>query len=160
MRLFEIDEKKGSYAAVRFAGNTIHQLRKYQIENNIPTPLTPKEFHSTVMYSKIFMEGFKPLGKIDPPWIGEFTEFDIFPSDDDNALVLKYDCPELTKRWEEIMAMGAHWTWDDFMPHITLSYNVEDLDISTLPPYTGPIQIAMEFYDDLDLTVNWADKNK
>jgi len=158
MRLFEFKDAKGSYAAVKFNPETTEALKEYQYNNHIPNPLSPDEFHSTVMFSKKYIPTFKPLGQI-PNWEGTFTKFDIFPSDEENALVLKYDSYELSERFDQIIKeYGATWDHKSFIPHITLSYNVDDLDISKLPKYDGPIIIISEYNNDLDL--GWADERK
>jgi len=47
---------------------------------------------------------------------------------------------------------GATHDFDSFKPHVTLSYNIGDLDISTLNPSDiGDINIVSEFGEDLDL---------
>ena len=149
---------KGSYAAVTFDPTTTEGLKAYQYDNQIPNPLSPDEFHSTVMFSRKYIPTFVPLGQIDE-WDGIFTKWDIFPSEEENALVLKYDCHELSERFDEIISdYDATWDHKSFMPHITLSYNVGDLDISKLPKYDGPIIIINEYNNDLDL--GWANKRK
>lgn len=158
MRLYEMTDDKGSYAAVTFDPTTTEALKAYQYDNQIPSPLDADEFHSTVMFSQKYIPNFKTLGAIDK-WEGTFTQFDIFPSDDDNALVLKYECHELTERFHKIMdEYGATWDHKEFTPHITLSYNVGDLDINKLPAYDGPIIIINEYNNDLDL--GWAESRK
>ena len=159
MRLFDITStEKGSYAAVKFDPTTVKALEAYQYDNQIPVPLAADEFHSTVMFSQKYVPEFKTLGAI-PEWQGMFTQWDIFPSDDEQALVLKFECHELTERFQEIMdEYDATWDHDDFHPHITLSYNVGDLDISKLPKYDGPIIIIEEYNNDLDL--GWSEERK
>ena len=158
MRLHEINESKGSYAAVKFDADTIKALAEYQAHNNIPAPLDKDEFHATVMFSTKYCPAFEALGEgLD--WSGEFTDFDIFPSDEDNALVLKFSCPELEQRFADIMQThDASWDYDDYLPHVTLSYNVQDLDHTALPAYTGPIIIVSEYGTDLEL--DWAADHK
>ena len=149
---------KGSYAAVKFDPATTDALKAYQYDNNIPNPLSPDEFHSTVMFSKKYIPEFKTMGDI-PEWDGTFTKFGIFPSDDENALVLKYECHELSERFDYIIKeYDATWDHPSFIPHITLSYNIGDLDISKLPKYDGPIVIISEYNNDLDL--GWAEDHK
>ena len=158
MRLFEITQEKGSYAAVSFDPATTEALKAYQYDNHIPNPLEPSEFHSTVMFSRKYIPTFEALGEI-PGWSGTFTKFDIFPSDAEKALVLKYDCHELSERFDQIIKKyDATWDHKSFTPHITLSYNIGDLDISQLPKYDGPIVIITEFNNDLDL--GWSDERK
>jgi hypothetical protein len=160
MRLFEIEDSRGSYAAVKFDPTTVKALEAYQYDNNIPNALSADDFHSTVMFSRNYIPEFKVLeGPLD--WQGTFRKFTSFPSDDTQALVLIYDCWELEERFDKIMdEYDATWDHDDFHPHITLSYDLEDLDIKSLPKYEGPIIIVEEYADDLDLSVNWADQHK
>lgn len=160
MRLYEVENSKGSYAAVKFSPETVKALEAFQYDNKIPNPLPADEFHSTVMFSRKYIPEFVVLDTI-PEWGGEFTKWGIFPSDNENALVLKYECHELKDRFHEIMSeYDATWDHESFIPHITLSYNVGDLDISKLPKYDGPIVIVSEHADDLDLSTNWADERK
>jgi hypothetical protein len=158
MRLYEVENTKGSYAAVKFSPETVKALEAYQFDNNIPNPLAADEFHSTVMFSRKYIPEFELLDHV-PDWEGIFTKFGIFDSDGDNALVLKYDCHELSERFDEIIKKyDATWDHPSFIPHITLSYNVEDLDPSSLPKFEEPIIIVSEFADDLDL--GWQDNHK
>ncbi len=158
MRLYEIESDKGSYAAVKFDPTTTEALKEYQYDNHIPNPLQPDEFHSTVMFSRKYIPTFKALGEL-PSWGGMFTKWDIFPSEEEKALVLKYDCHELSERFDQIIKeYGATWDHKNFQPHITLSYNVDELDISKLPKYDGPIILITEYNNDLDL--GWANERK
>ena len=161
MRLYEFEEStKGSYAAVTFDPATVKALEAYQYDNQIPNPLSPDEFHTTVMFSRNYIPTFETLGN-QMEWPGMFTKWGIFPSYDKSALVLKYECHQLTDLFEQIMKKyDATWDHPSFIPHITLSYNVDDLDISQLPKYDGPIIIINEYSDDLDLSTNWADDHK
>jgi len=158
MRLYEIEQEKGSYAAVSFDPATTEALKAYQYDNHITNPLESSEFHSTVMFSRKYIPTFKALGQL-PNWKGMFTKWDIFPSDDEKALVLKYECHELSARFDKIIQKyDATWDHKNFHPHITLSYNVDDLDISKLPKYDGPIILITEHNNDLDL--GWSDERK
>ena len=114
--------------------------------------------HATVMFSRKYIPEFESLGDgLD--WNGHFTGWDIFPSDDDNCPVLKFECSELTDRFDQIVNdYGATWDHDDYQPHITFSYNVGDLDIYELPPFTYNITIISEYGEDLEF--NWADDKK
>ena len=160
MRLYEMTDNKGSYAAVSFDPTTVEGIKSYQYDNHIPHPLDADDFHSTVMFSKKYIPTFVPLGALDN-WSGRFVKWGIFPSDDENALVLKYDCHQLSERFDEIIGKyGATWDHPSFIPHITLSYNIGDLDITKLPKYDGPIILVNEYGEDLDLSTNWADDHK
>lgn len=149
---------KGSYAAVKFDQETCNCLTKYQEDNNIPNAIKGEHYHSTVMFSRKFIPDFETIGKV--KWSGMFLGFGIFEGKDGNSLVLKFRCNDLEERFNHIMVKyGATWDYEDFIPHITLSYNVGDLDYEKLPSYKGPINIIYEYYEDLDLnwttSINW-----
>jgi hypothetical protein len=154
MRLFEFAKSKGSYAGVKFSPETVKALEAYQYDNNIPNPLGSDEFHSTLMHSTKYIPNFKVLpGPFS--WQGRFKEFDNFGEEDENVLVIKYECPELQDRFDYVMkTYNPKWNWPNYIPHIALSYNVGDLDISKLPSYEGPIEVVSEYYDDLE--EDWA----
>jgi len=66
-------------------------------------------------------------------------------------LVLKFKSKDLEKRFNTIINdYGATWDYEDYTSHITLSYNAPNIDITKLPPYTGPINIVSEYAEDLD----------
>ncbi len=64
---------------------------------------------------------------------------------DNNALVLEIQSTILEDRWNTLKSNGIRWKWDDFKPHVTLTYNSPDhlLDIA---PYDGPIILGSEIF--------------
>jgi hypothetical protein len=74
------------------------------------------------------------------------------------AVVLRFDSPELTKRWKEICAAGAAWDWPEYKPHVTISYDAVDLDIESVQIYDGPLDFGPEQFKEVDL--DWASKVK
>jgi len=149
MRLSNISDNKGSYAAVKFDQDTIHSITELQNDIGIPA-LNGDDLHTTVMYSTKHIPEYEELGNIEPTWHGHFSHYDIF-GDDNNVLVMVYTCPDLTSRWETLRSYGATWDYPDFYPHITLSYDASEFDVDSLPPYNGPINITREYGEDLDL---------
>jgi hypothetical protein len=163
MLLTELQTNKGTYAGVKFDTPTTTAVLKYIKDNDIPNGLLPKDMHSTLLYSRKFLPEYEALGNIDPMFTGTPTTFDVWKSTSEdgsssNCLVIKYDCPELKERHEYLMKKhDATFDFPDFTPHITLSYNIGDMDIDKLPSIldTLPvIHIAKEYQEDLDL--DWA----
>lgn len=63
----------------------------------------------------------------------------------DDAVVLKFKSSALRKRWSEFCDVyGCSWDHDDFVPHVTLSYEPGDLDLSAMKAYPGPIVLGPE----------------
>jgi len=145
---------KGTYAGVRFDEQTQNILFQYAIDNKIPNPVSKEDYHTTLLYSRKYLPNYKGAGKID--MYGTPAKLEIWKNSNalikTSVLVLRFESSELSKRHNFLM--GEHHATYDFptyIPHITLSYNVGDLDISTLPkvPLTE-IHMVEEYSSDLN----------
>lgn len=150
-------EQKGTYAAVTFDDDSNNMLTQFCQDNNIPNPVT--DFHSTVVYSRNFIPEYPELGNIDPPWSAQPVGYEVWPSgpnafknDTTYCLVLRIECPELIERFNHIMEnYDATYDYDEYKPHISLSYDVgEDFDPSSLP-YPNAINVVKEYSEELKL---------
>jgi uncharacterized protein len=74
------------------------------------------------------------------------------------AIVLTFDNPDLRRRWQEFRDAGASWDWPDYKPHVTITYEPGDVDLSKVEPYTGPIEFGPELYAEVD--EDWVSKVK
>lgn len=80
------------------------------------------------------------------------------PLGDKGAVVLKFESIPLLKRWRQIRHAGASWDFDGFMPHISITYNGDGMDVSKVIPYDGVIYLRGEDMKALD--EDWVDKNE
>lgn len=155
-------EKLGTYAGVRFCDDTIKRIKTFIEENEIPQPVPDNKLHTTVLYSRKHLPNYQAAGDLEKPYEGVPTEFDIWESQPDekgdrsNCLVMQYDCDPLVERHKSLMKEhGATFDYDEYKPHVTLSYSVGDLNLSNLNPSDiGPINIVNEYQEDLNL--DWA----
>lgn len=71
---------------------------------------------------------------------------------DDDVLVLQFRSEELEWRHTEIREAGASWDWDDYHPHITLSYKttMTQARLDTIPPFQDEIRLGPEIFEPLD----------
>lgn len=156
------EESRGTYAAVKFDKSTVDALHDYIQENQIPNPIAPSKMHTTLLYSRKYCPDYVAQGTISPPWSGEPLGLDVWETrgklrDDPvkRCLVLKYKCDTLSKRHEQLMKENdATYDFPEYTPHITLSYDIGDMDIEDLPDVTkflGTIKIVSEYGEDLDL---------
>jgi hypothetical protein len=161
--LKEEDPTKGTYAAVKLSKNSTRALKEYIEQNNIPNPLRSDKMHITLLFSRRYCPNYEPRGRIDPPILAKAKNWDVFMTrppegEPTRCLVLKIKSPELFQRHLDLM--NEHNATYDFLlyqPHVSLSYDIGDLDVFALPPYEGPLEIVEEYGEDLDL--NWsADK--
>lgn len=159
--LFEKQEQKGTYAAVKFSKNTTKAIKDYIDENKIPTAVRSDRLHTTLLYSRTYCPDYTAQGKITPAWVGHPLEFEVWKTNGDgdkpqsNCLVLRYECKELEARHKLLMKEhNASYDFPDYKPHITFSYDIGDLDPDSLPDVTkflGNIEIVEEYGEDLDL---------
>lgn len=171
MKLFEIieeqQETKGTYAAVRFDPATKAAIAKWIENSKIPNPTNTDKLHCTVLYSRKYCPDYEPLGDIDPPWIGKPDKLEVWESrgklrneEPKRCLVMKFSCDDLVKRHEELMKEhDATYDFPEYKTHITLSYDIGDMDEADLPDISsiGDITIVEEYGEDLDL--DWAAKS-
>ena len=66
------------------------------------------------------------------------------------AIVLAFNSADLSWRHEAIKEIGASWDWPEYQPHITITYDAGDLDISTVKPYAGAIELGPEIFEQIN----------
>ena len=69
---------------------------------------------------------------------------------DGGAVVLLFNSSELSWRHQSIREAGASWDWPDYQPHITITYQAGDIDLSKVEPYRGAIELGPEVFEPLD----------
>lgn len=124
-----ISESKGVYVGVKYDQDTDDKIIQFSKDSKLPNINT--EIHSSLIYSTKY-DDVTVLGKID-----EYAypkEFKIFQTQDNkNALVLILESKFLTNRHNEFMGnYDLSFDYPEFNAHITLSYSIEDYDISAL----------------------------
>lgn len=171
MKILEIlqeQESKGTYAAVTFDDETVDKLQQFINDNDIPNGTPASKMHCTLLYSRKFCPDYKPMGKIEPPWTGKPNELEVWESrgkqkdeESTRCLVLTFDCDKMHKRHEQLMdEHNATYDFPEYKTHITLSYDIGDMDEKKLPDVTktvNKIKIVEEYGNELDL--DWASKN-
>jgi len=74
----------------------------------------------------------------------------------EGALVLAFNSSDLAWRHMELREIGASWDWPEYQPHITISYDAKDVDLSRIEPYRGEILLGPEIFEALAL--DWKSK--
>lgn len=148
--------KDGTYIAVKFSRKTQNDLQKLAKELKIEDIVSREKMHCTIVYSTKAFKDFTIHGKMDEPWIGTPTKLEIFPTQSGKrALVLRFDCKELTDRHNYFNEeYGAKYDFDEYKIHVTLSYDVGEewqipkIDIKKI---INEIEIVEEYYEELNL---------
>lgn len=120
--------------------------------------LEPKDMHVTVAFSRNPLD-WDAVGKQTAGLSVESGKREVSPLGDKGGIVLLFDCPELTERWQQFRNAGASWDWPEYRPHITLTYSGDGApDLATVQPYSGALKFGPEKFAEVD--DNWTDKIK
>jgi hypothetical protein len=135
-------------------------LRDWAKAQGFKTTLPADDMHVTLAFSKTPVEWAKVLDKGGDHLTqdGGSEGRSIEPLGDKGAIVLRFESPALTERWQQILDAGASWDHDGFRPHVTITYDAGDLDLSKVTPYDGLIELGGEVRAEVD--GDWADKVK
>lgn len=147
---------KGTYAAVKFDTATNKAIHQYIHDTMLPNAVRPDQLHTTLLYSRKHLPNYKPMGMLMLALFGTTFEFDVWQSSTgERCLVLKYTCDALVERHKYLMdTHEATYDFPNYTPHITFSYDIGNMDISTLPDvnaYLSAVVIIEEWSEDLNL---------
>lgn len=142
------------------AGEILDWAEKQGIAGLLP----PDDLHVTIAYSRRPIDWMKvgqaswtspaaPGGKLlipagGPRLVERFTA--------DGPMVLLFASNDLAWRNREIRDAGASWDHDGYYPHITLSYAPGDVDLASITPWRGLIELGPEIFEPID--ENWKDR--
>lgn len=75
---------------------------------------------------------------------------------DGSAIVLMFESQDLRDDWAQIEAAGAEWGWPEYIPHVTITYQGTNLDLSTIKPFQGPLLFGPEIFEPIS-TDDWSE---
>ncbi len=147
-----IEYPNGVYISVKLSEETENYVKEYQ-RKYLKNQKINKELHCTLIYSQ------KPqVDEIIPSSykaIGTFQEFNFF-GPDNNTLVVEINSQDLRRRNEELVEKyGFISDFDEYKSHVTLSYEVENVDLNSLPPMDFVFNFEDESVEHLDKS--WGD---
>lgn len=147
-----IEAQAGTYAAVKPSKEDGKKIKEFMDTYNIPNPEPVSELHSTLLYSRKFLPNYKPDRALSHD--AKINSLEVWPTKSGkNCLVAKLDAPSLCDRHAHLMdEHGATYDFSEFKPHISLSYDIGDYDISKLKIDQLPQQLKMtkEYKESLD----------
>ncbi len=150
MKIFEIEEKaKPLYIGVRFDEDTQNKIMEFIKKEGIKKPISKDDIHLTLIYSKKPVTGY--VAPKDIEYTGTFKEFKLL-GDDNDCLVIVLNSEDFVDRQKELMDdLGASFDYDEYTPHITLSYDAKDFDMTKSSFFKDFEFVAIEEYgEDID----------
>jgi hypothetical protein len=67
-----------------------------------------------------------------------------------DAVVLLFNSSDLSWRHVRIREAGASWDHPEYQPHVTITYQRGDVDLASIEPYRGAIELGPEIFEPLD----------
>lgn len=147
-------------AANDAAPRTLHVSRKVKNRADLQRWATEQglgelqpDLHVTIAYSRTPVDWMK----VEDAWIDEDDGgLLIKPGGPrvveplgDRTAVLMFSSSHLSYRHERIRRdAGASWDWPDYQPHISLTG--EPVDLSSVEPYRGKIELGPEIFEEID----------
>lgn len=136
----------GTYVGVHFDNDARDALAALQRRLGVPNPTPADEFHVTVVASRKAIP-WEAAGEVEETAVP--TGWEVWRQrDGNNALVLLVASEFLTARHIEGRLKGATWDFDEYRPHVTISYDcgtfsadklaVPDLDLGIAEEYAKP----------------------
>lgn len=132
------------------------ELIKWAKAQGFTTTQPAEEMHVTIAFSRAEVDWIKAGGDT---WASDDKgELTVQPGGprlveklgDKGAVVLFFASSALTWRHEEIRRAGASWDFDEFQPHITITYEPpEGLDLSAVEPYRGKLRFGPEIFEEV-----------
>jgi hypothetical protein len=146
----EAQVRKPTYSCAVLTTQSSCQLYNMLKALKVPVNLLPSEFHVTIVYSTKAIS-YQPGLDFFPIVLDPLTySYDLFGEKKDH-LVLKINhenLQQLHKRSRE--EFGASYDFPEYLPHITLAKDVQDIDLNALILPNMPIILKTEIMRDLD----------
>lgn len=123
----------------------------------IETTVPEDELHVTVLYSKRPIDWFLtgnswgPEVKVPPGGPRTIEKFG------EGAIVLRFSSEDLLYRHNSFVEIaGASHDYEDYAPHVTITYQGNDIDLSKIEPFTGELVFGPEIFTEID--EGWKDR--
>ncbi|WP_066546801.1 phage portal protein family protein [Sphingomonas sp. CCH15-F11] len=138
------------------------ELLEWARSQGFTTTLEPDDLHVTVTYSKRPVNWFAMTG-----WGGP-AELVVEPGgprlvrrmgaggSEGEAIALLFQDASLQWRHQEMRDAGASWDHPSYLPHVTISYQGEPIDLDQVEPYRGRLVFGPEVFEAID--DGWQDR--
>lgn len=124
-----IGESVGTYACLTLSKESNDALREF-MNDKIQSPVD--DYHCTVVYSRKPVTDAVRSQQVTLPITARATGYESF---DGGAYVLKLESASLHQLHNHTRLMGATYDYDQYNPHVTLSYDHTPQDNMELPSF-------------------------
>jgi hypothetical protein len=124
------------------------ELKNWAISQGFKSNLLVPDMHVTICYSKTEVD-WSRIRPLKNKFINKRSERSI-DNFKDSVYVLRFGSELLWKRWHTFIDIGATTDFVPYKPHVSLTYNQKDLDISTITPYEGELIFGAEIFTEVN----------
>jgi hypothetical protein len=110
--------------------------------------LDPEDLHVTLAFSRKPLD-WNQVSPISDPIIIEGGNRSVGKLGQTGAMVLHFEHPDISNRWQEFCQAGASWDYPHFKPHITISYAGHELAPELIEPFMGSLIFGPEEFSQL-----------
>lgn len=122
-------------------------------QQGFKTVLQAGDLHVTIAYSRAPVTWPAPVST--PVAAADPEGREVVRLGDGGAVVLLFKSPELNERWDYLRSVGAAWDHFQYTPHVTISWDAADVDLSMVHPYKGELLFGPEKLKPID--EDWKD---
>lgn len=148
------EKEKGVYVGCIYNQSASDDLMNIIKKYNIPSTLTVDDFHTTIIYSRKYADIENLNDDMEDSEIVAYPkELHVFNTfDNKRALVIKLDCEYLENRHKELMKKyNLTYNYDEYIPNITLSYDIGEMSIPDIEEFPRFFRIQSEYKEELNL---------
>jgi phage-related protein (TIGR01555 family) len=127
---------------------------KWAKSQGFATTVPADELHVTVCFSRTPVDWMKMGSGWDQDQDGKLKVAPggarlVEPLGDKGAVVLLFTASSLSWRHEEMVRNGASHDFDDYQPHVTITYDGSGIDLSKVEPYRGELVFGPEIFQEV-----------
>lgn len=144
---------KGTYVSALFDDFTLDNIQQLQKNLQLLNPTPRDKLHTTIVYSRVHIPYIINTDFVEN--ISTSNKLEVWDTKSGKTLVLMMDSEHLNERHFYSEILGGTYDFDEYKPHITLSYDIGPQFVDLNQKIDFPINISSESIEDLDL--NWSD---
>ena len=140
----------GLYVCAKFCQASNEALKKVQDTLGMTNPVVASKLHTTIVYSRKTID-LPPVINLNES--ARLVDFEKWDTKYGSTVVGILESDYLHERFKEAMANGATYDYDDYKPHVTLSYDsgISVLDMKGKLTLPIELNIVEEHFESLDL---------
>jgi len=140
----------GLYVCAKFSQSSCEALKRVQEALGMTNPVVAEKLHTTIVYSRKTID-LPPVINLNET--ASLIGFEKWDTKYGSTVVGILKSDYLHDRFNEAMANGATYDYDDYKPHVTLSYDSGITEFNLKDNLTLPVELNIvgEHYESLDL---------